>query len=84
MHDLFHHWNHPAVLESHVTLLHNEPHADAIIIDGASLVNILPPSSKTFEDYAVLDVLPTGSTGGAVHSYRDITSVMREQTLCFI
>ena len=49
-----------AVLESHVTLPDNEPHADVIIIDGSALVNVLPPrTSKTFEDYATLDVLPT-------------------------
>ena len=30
------------------------------IIDGSALVNVLPPrTSKTFEDYATLDVLPT-------------------------
>ena len=49
-----------AVLESHVTLPDNEPQADVIIIDGSALVNVLPPrTSKTFEDYATLDVLPT-------------------------
>ena len=49
-----------AVLEGHVTLPDNDPHADVIIIDGSALVNVLPPrSSKSFEDYAMLDVLPT-------------------------
>ena len=49
-----------AVLGSHVTLPTNEPHADVIIISGSALVNVLPPrTSKTFEDYATLDVLPT-------------------------
>ena len=49
-----------AVLEGHVTLPDNEPHADVIIIDGSALVNVFPPrSSNTFEDYATLDVLPT-------------------------
>ena len=38
----------------------NEPQADAIIIDGSALVDVLPPrTSKMFEDYATLDVLPT-------------------------
>ena len=49
-----------AVLESHVTLPDNEPYADVIIIDGSAVVNILPPrTSKTFQEYASLDVLPT-------------------------
>ena len=48
-----------AVLESHITLPDNEPQADVIIIDGSALVNSLPPrSSKTFEEYATLDVIP--------------------------
>ena len=49
-----------AVLERHITLPDNEPQADVIIIDGSALVNSLPPrSSKTFEEYATLDVIPT-------------------------
>ena len=41
---------------------HAEPAADTIIIDGSPLVNSLPPrSSRTFEDYAVLDVPPNTS-----------------------
>ena len=48
------------ILESQVTTPEAEPYADTIIIDGAALVNSLPPrSSKTFEEYAMLDVLPT-------------------------
>ena len=46
--------------ESHNTLPDNEPQVDVIIIDGSALVNSLPPgSSKTFEEYATLDVIPT-------------------------
>ena len=48
------------ILEAHVTLPDTEPEADVIIIDGSALVNSLPPrTSKTFEEYAVLDVVPT-------------------------
>ncbi|KAJ8405154.1 hypothetical protein AAFF_G00321450 [Aldrovandia affinis] len=48
------------ILESQVTTPEAEPYADSIIIDGAALVNSLPHgSSKTFEEYAMLDVLPT-------------------------
>lgn len=47
------------ILESQVTTPEAEPDTDTIIIDGAALVNSLPPrSSKTFEEYAMLDVLP--------------------------
>ena len=43
-----------------VTLPDNEPQADVIVIGGSTLVNVLPPrTSKTFEDYETLDVLPT-------------------------
>lgn len=50
------------ILESQFTTLETE--ADTIIIDGAALVNSLPPrSSKTFEEYTMLDVLPT------IHAY---------------
>ena len=48
------------ILESQVTTPEAEPYADTIIIDGAALVNSLPPrSSKMFEEYAMLNVLPT-------------------------
>ena len=51
---------HAAVLESHVTLPDNEPQADVITTDGSALVNVLPSrTSKTFENYAPLDVLLT-------------------------
>lgn len=48
------------ILESHVKIPDTEPEADTIIIDGSALVNsLLPRTSKTFEDYAMLVVLPT-------------------------
>ena len=48
------------ILESQVTTPEGQPDADTIIIDGAALVNSLPQrSSKTFEEYALFDVLPT-------------------------
>ncbi|KAJ8333969.1 hypothetical protein SKAU_G00412880 [Synaphobranchus kaupii] len=49
-----------AILETLVKIPDMGPEADCIIIDGSALVNSLPPrTSKTFEDYAALDVLPT-------------------------
>ena len=49
-----------AVLESHDTLPDNEPQADVITIDGSALVNVLAVrTSKSFEEFAPLDVLPT-------------------------
>ena len=48
------------ILESLITIPNTEPQADVIIIDGSALLNSLPPrSSKTFEDYAINDVLST-------------------------
>ena len=47
------------ILESQVIAPEAEPDTDIIIIDGAALVNSLPArSSKSFEEYAMLDVLP--------------------------
>eukprot|EP00745_Piridium_sociabile_P026562 TRINITY_DN4240_c0_g2_i9.p1 TRINITY_DN4240_c0_g2~~TRINITY_DN4240_c0_g2_i9.p1 ORF type:complete len:1084 (-),score=281.98 TRINITY_DN4240_c0_g2_i9:490-3741(-) len=61
------------ILETHVTSPETEPEADTIIIDGSALVNSLPPrSSKTFEDYAVLDVLPTIQTHSTKYKRTDI------------
>ena len=61
------------ILESLVTILDTEPPADVIIIDGSALVNSLPPrSSKTFEDYAVNDVLPTAQAYSAKYKKTDI------------
>ena len=49
-----------AILEGYLALPESEPVADAIIIDGSALVNSLcPRTSNTFEEYAVLDVLPS-------------------------
>ncbi|KAJ8046459.1 hypothetical protein HOLleu_05133 [Holothuria leucospilota] len=48
------------ILEALVTIPDKEPEADCIIIYGSALVNSLPPrTSKTFEEYSALDVLPT-------------------------
>ena len=52
-------WRH-----SHVTPPDTEPEASAIILDVSALINALPPRiSKTFEEYAVLEVVPQ------VHAY---------------
>ena len=61
------------ILESQVTIPEAEPYADTIIIDGAALVNSLPPrSSKTFEEYAMLDILPTIHAYSTKYSRTDI------------
>jgi hypothetical protein len=45
------------ILETHVTPPDTEPEASFIILDGSALINALPLRiSKTFEEYAVLDV----------------------------
>ena len=47
-----------AILEGCLTLPESEPMADAIINNGSALVNSLRPrASKTFAEYAALDVL---------------------------
>ena len=47
------------ILENYVTTPTDEPSADAIVIDGSELIYTLPPrTSKTFDSYATLDVLP--------------------------
>ena len=49
-----------AILESLITIPKTEPYTDTIIIDGLVLVNSFPPrSTKTFEEYAGINVLPT-------------------------
>ena len=61
------------ILESLVTIPDTEPQADVIIIDGSTLVHSLPPrSSKTFEDYAVNDVLPTVQAYSTKYKRTDI------------
>lgn len=48
-----------SILETYITLPDQEPDTEVIIVDGAALVHTLPPTrSKTFEDYAALDILP--------------------------
>ena len=47
------------ILEATVTPPDTRPGCDAVIIDGSSLVYSLPPkTSKTFEEYAALYVVP--------------------------
>ena len=46
------------ILESLVTIPDIEPQADVIIIDGSAMINSLQPrSSKSFEEYAMNEVL---------------------------
>ena len=47
------------ILERHVTPPDTEPEASFIILDGSALINALPSRiSKTFQEYAVLEVVP--------------------------
>ena len=49
-----------SLLEAKVALPNIRPKASALIIDGSDLINSLPPhASKTFEEYASSDVVPT-------------------------
>ena len=48
------------ILESLITAVETEPDVDTIIIDGLALVNsLLLRISMLFEEYAMLNVLPT-------------------------
>ena len=70
------------ILETHVTIPDTEPEADTIIIDGSALVNSLPPrSSKTFEDYAVHDVLPSIQAYSTKYKKTDVFDVYRPSSL---
>ena len=64
----------PAItLESLVTIPDTEPQANVVIIEGSALVNSMPPrSTKTFDEYAVSDVLPTTEAYSTQHKRTDI------------
>ena len=62
-----------SILQNLVTTPETEPDADTIIIDGAALVHSLPPrNSKTFEEYAMFDVLPTIQAYSTKYNRTDI------------
>ena len=49
-----------SILETKNATADTRPEALAIIVDGSALINALPPrASKTFEEYATKDVIPT-------------------------
>ncbi len=61
------------VLEGKIMTPDTEPEAEAIIIDGSALVNSLAPrTSKTFEEYAVSDFLPTVNAYSSKYKRTDI------------
>ena len=48
------------ILERNVTIYEIEPDADTVIVDGAALINSLPPkSAKSFNEYAMLCIHPS-------------------------
>ena len=61
------------LLQSQVMTPDTEQEVDAIIIDGSALVNSMHPStSKTFDDYARVNVLPTIQAFSAKYKRTDI------------
>ncbi|KAJ8364285.1 hypothetical protein SKAU_G00131160 [Synaphobranchus kaupii] len=72
-----------AIFEDLVTLPDTEPKTDGIIIDGSALINSLPPrTSKTFDEYAALDVLPTIQVYSSKYKRTDIVfDVYRKASL---
>ena len=61
------------LLQSQVMIPDTEPEADTIIIDGSALVNSMyPRTSKTFDDYARVNVLLTIQAFSAKYKRTDI------------
>ena len=62
-----------SILEKDITCPDTKPNATAIVIDGSALVNSLPPrTSKTFGEYAMLDVLPKVQAFCSTYNRTDI------------
>ena len=62
-----------SILETKIATLDARPEASAIIVDGTALINALPPrASKTFEEYASKDVIPTVEAFSAIYRRTDI------------
>ncbi|CAC5411388.1 unnamed protein product [Mytilus coruscus] len=61
------------ILETHFTPTDTEPEAGVIILDGSALINTLPPRiSKTFEEYAALQVVTKLQTYSCTYTRTDI------------
>ena len=61
------------ILEIHVTPPDTEPEANFIILNGSALIDALPSRiSKTFEEYAVLEVVPKVHTYSCTYTRTDI------------
>ncbi|CAC5425958.1 unnamed protein product [Mytilus coruscus] len=61
------------ILETHFTPPDTEPEAGVIILNGSALINALPPRiSKTFEEYAALEVVPMEQTYSCTYTRTDI------------
>ena len=65
------------VIESLVDAFDKKPESDVLIIDGSALVNSLSPkTSRTFEEYAVQNVVPIIHTFSSKHTRTDILCSM--------
>ena len=61
------------ILTAEVVLPEAEPEADAIIIDGSAFVNSVPPqTTKSFHEYAQVDVIPKIQRLSSKYSRTDI------------
>ena len=62
-----------SILEVKIATTDTRPEASAIIVDGSALINTLPPrASKTFEEYATKDVIPSVESFAAIFRRTDI------------
>ena len=63
-----------SILETKLAAADTIPEASAIIVDGSALINTLPPrASKSFEEYATKDVIPTVEAFASIYRRTDIT-----------
>lgn len=62
-----------SILEDQVSLPDTEPNVEAIIVDGSAFVNSVQPRlSKTFEEYATLEIIPKIETFSSKYQRTDI------------
>ena len=74
---------HASILEDYVTNAENVPEASVIVLDGSALINsLLPRISKTFDEYAELEVVPKVQAYSSKYNRTEIVfDVYKEKSL---
>ena len=72
-----------SILEDYVANAENVPEASVIVLDGSALINsLLPRISKTFDEYAELEVVPKVQAYSSKYKRTDIVfDVYKEKSL---